>query len=228
MEPRLKTARRWVAVIVTARNKNDRDPCKPAWSWSRKGVLGGGGCVVIEVQEQILVQAAGFEQQRESLRVRPLRVRNSRILVALTFLGSAAAFGLSAWMTLVACSFLLPLHALTFDRLAAAAMMALGAWLMAVSYIFLWRQGWAMAYCSVFLDSFGVHFKLGGTRNSHPIFVPWNGIAAVHYKRVPKGPKFTVLSTDTSTVTFTSNCFYRPKKVAQLIAERAGLPLSRS
>jgi hypothetical protein len=181
---------------------------------------------VIDVQNQVLARTAGFEQQ-ESLRVRPFTVRNSRIMIALTFLGCALAFAVSVGMTLQAGSFLFPLRSTNLDRLAAASMMALGAWLMAMSYIFLWRQGWVMAYCSVRLDDIGAHFRLGGTKYCPEISLPWNAIAAVHHKRIPDGQKFTVLGTDTSTVTFTSNCFYRPKKVALLIADRAGLPLMR-
>ncbi len=182
---------------------------------------------MIQVQDQVLAQSAGFDQQRESLRVRPMLVRNSRILVGLTFLASAVALGLSICMTCVGCAYLFPLHALTFDRLAAASLLALGAWLMAMSYVFLLRQGRVLAFCSVLLDNFGVRFRLGGTRNSREVVLPWDGIAAVHHKRFPHGQKFTVLSTDTSTVTFTSNCFYRPRKVARLIADGAGLPVLR-
>jgi hypothetical protein len=49
----------------------------------------------------------------------------------------------------------------------------------------------------------------------------------VHYKRIENIQKFTILGSDTSIVTFTSNSFYRPKRVARLIAEHAGLPLVR-
>lgn len=96
-----------------------------------------------------------------------------------------------------------------------------------MSYVFLWRQGRVMAYCSVLLDNRGAHFKLDGTKDSKEIFLPWDGIAAVRHKRIPEAQKFTVLGTDTSAVTFTSYSFYRPKKVARLIAARAGLPLLR-
>ncbi len=57
--------------------------------------------------------------------------------------------------------------------------------------------------------------------------MPWNRIEAVHYKRISNAHKFTILGMDSSTVTFTSYSFYRPKRVARLIAERAGLPLVR-
>jgi hypothetical protein len=182
---------------------------------------------VIDVQEQTPAQPAQFEQQRDSARFRPLLVRNSRFLVGITVLASAVAFLLSIWMSWMACTYLFPLRSLTFDRFAAASLLSLGAWFMALSYVFLFRQGRILGYCSVLLDSIGVYFRLGGASNSREVFLPWHGIAAVHHKRIPEGQRFTVLGTDTSTVTFTSNCFYRPRKVARLIAERAGLPILR-
>lgn len=180
---------------------------------------------MIEVQDQIFAQAAGIRQQPDSLGARPMLVRNSRILIGLSFLGSAAALCVSLCMAVLACSSIFPLHAINFDRIAAAFLWTLFAWIMAMSQVFLWRQGRSMANCSVLLDNSGAHFKLEGRRDSREVFLPWNGIAAVHHKRIPDAQKFTILGADTSTVTFTSSNFYRPKRLARLIAARAGLPL---
>jgi hypothetical protein len=174
-----------------------------------------------------MAQAAGIGRQRERTGVRPTLVRNSRILIGLGFLGSAIAFVVSLSMAVLACSSIFAQHAMTADRIAAACLWALGAWIMAMSYVFLWRQGQVMTHCSVLLDSQGAHFKLGGKNDGREVFMPWDEIAAVHHKRIPTAQKFTVLGTDTSTVTFTSYNFYRPKKVARLIAAGAGLPLLR-
>ena len=130
-------------------------------------------------------------------------------------------------MAVLACSSIFPLHEINFDRIAAACLWAAGAWIMAMSQVFLWRQGRMMAHCWVLLDNSGAHFRLGGTNDEEEVFMPWNGIAAVHHKRIPNAEKFTVLGTDTRTVTFTSYSFYRPKKVARLIAARAGLTVLR-
>ena len=183
--------------------------------------------IVFETQDQALAQVAGIGQQRELIGVRPMLVRNSRILIGLTFLGSVASFCISLCLAVLACSSLFPLRAITFDRIAIAFLWALSAWIMAMSQVFLWRQGSLMANCSVLLDNCGVHFRLDGTRNSKEIFLPWNGIAAVRHTRIPNARKVTILGADTSTVTFTSYSFYRPRKVARLIAVRAGLPLLR-
>ena len=53
--------------------------------------------------------------------------------------------------------------ALNQDRFAAAALWVLGAWLMAMAQVYLWRQGKLMAHCSVLLDNHGAHFKLGNS-----------------------------------------------------------------
>jgi hypothetical protein len=182
---------------------------------------------VYEAQQQILAAGPGVSQQLHLVGERPMLLRNNPVLIFLTYLGSIAALLISLSMLFVALTTVFPLRAMTPDRFAAAALLVLGAWLMAMTQVFLWRQGNLMAYCSVLLDSFGAHFKLGNAADAKEVFMPWNGIEAVHYKRIQNGQKFTILGADTSTVTFTSYAFYRPKRVARIIAERAGLPLVR-
>ncbi len=182
---------------------------------------------MIEAQDFALARAAGMGRQQELSRVRPTLVRNGRILIGLIFLGSAASLVICLSMAALAISSIFPLHAINLEKAAAAFVWATGAWLMAASNVFLWRQGRLLAHCSVLLDNLGAHFKLGDRNDTEEVFMPWNGIAAVHYKNAPNARKFTILGTDTNTVTFTSHCFYRAKNVARLIAARAGLPLLR-
>jgi hypothetical protein len=180
---------------------------------------------VYEAQEPILAPGTGVSQHIDLPGARPTMLRNNRVLIFFTYLGSVASLIISLSMVFVALTNLFPLRAMNLDRFAAGTLWVLGAWLMAMSQVFLWRQGKLMAHCSVLLDSYGAHFKLGDTNDAKEVFMPWNGIEAVHYKRIPNAQKFIVLGTDTSTVTFTSHTFYRPKRVARVIAERAGLPL---
>ena len=182
---------------------------------------------MIEVQEQFLAQSQGMRQKVDLSGAHPILLRNNRILIFLSFLGSIVALGVALCMVLVSLTSIFPLSAMNLDRGAAAALGVLGAWLMAMAQVYLWRQGQLMAHCSVLLDNYGAHFRLGNTDDAREAFMPWNGIEAVHYKRIPNAQKFTILGTDSSTVTFTSYRFYRPKRVARLIAERAGLPLVR-
>lgn len=178
-----------------------------------------------EAHEQILAAGPGGSQQLHLVGARPTLLRNNRVLIFFTYVGSIAALLISLSMVFVALTTIFPLGAMNLDRFAASALWVLGAWLMAMSQLFLWRQAKLMAHCSVLLDSYGAHFKFGNTDDVKDEFMPWNGIEAVHFKRIQNAQKFTILGTDTSTVTFTSHAFYRPKRVARLIAERAGLPL---
>ncbi len=180
---------------------------------------------MIEVQEQFLSPSTGVRRPIHLVGEQPTLLRNNRVLIFLTFLGSIAALGVSLCMVVVALMSFLPFSALNPDRFAAGALWALGAWLMAMSQVYLWRQGNLMAQCSVLLDKRGAYFRLANTKGE--VFMPWNQIEAVRYKRIENAQKFTILGSDTSIVTFTSYSFYRPRRVARLIAEHAGLPLVR-
>jgi hypothetical protein len=182
---------------------------------------------VIEVQEQFLAPTSGVGRPIHFAGGQPTLLRNNRLLIFLTFLGSLVALGVALSMAVVALKYFFPLGALDQNRFAAGALWGFGAWLMAMSQVFLWRQGEVMSHCSVVLDARGAHFRVGNTANDKEVFMPWSRIEAVHYKRFENAQKFTILGTDSSTVTFTSFSFYRPKRVARLIAERAGLPLVR-
>jgi hypothetical protein len=182
---------------------------------------------VIEFHEQFLSPSTGVRRPIQLVGEQPMLLRNNRVLIFLTFLGSAAAFGISICMSIVALTCFFPFGALNLDRSAAGVLWGLGAWLMAMSLVYLWRQGKLMASCSVVLDPRGAYFRIANANNGKEVFMPWNGIEAVHYKRIENQQKFTILGSDTSIVTFTSYSFYRPKRVARMIAELAGLPLVR-
>lgn len=181
---------------------------------------------MIKVQEQVLSPSAGVRRPIHLVSQRPTLLRNNRVLIFLSYLGSLLALGVGLCMVGVAATYFFPFRALSLDRFAAGALFILGAWLMAMSQVYLWRQGNLMAGSSVLLDARGAHFMLGGASEGEDVFMPWNEIEAVHYKRLENGQKFTILGAD-STVTFTSYSFYRPLRVARIIARHAGLPLVR-
>lgn len=180
-----------------------------------------------EAQEHILAAGPRVSRQLHLVGEHPTLLRNNRVLIFLTYLGSLVALFISLCMIILMLTTIFPLSALNLDRFAAAALWLLGAWMTAMTQVFLWRQGNLMAHCSVLLDSFGAHFKLGNAENAREVFMPWNEIEVVHYKRIHNAQKFTILGADSSTVSFTSYAFYRPRRVARIIAERAGLPLVR-
>ena len=221
--PRAKSALRIELVSAVCTTRVQHQACFPR---RHEDAIVEEVCVD-EAQEQFLSPSTGVRRPIQWAGEQPTLLRNNRVLIFLTFLGGFAAFGVSLCMVVVAFMSFLPFGELSLDRFAAGALWLLGAWLMAMSQVFLWRQGHLMSGCSVLLDKRGAYFKLGSTADGKEVFMPWSGIEAVHYKRIGNAQKFTILGSDTSAVTFMSHSFYRPRRVARLIADRAGLPLVR-
>lgn len=182
-----------------------------------------------EVRESVFARAVGIDRHLMAIRIRPVVIRNSRILIGLALAGGVAAFPTSIGLGVMCCLniFTEPAGRNTLDRFAVAALCALGAWLMAATCVYLWRLGDIMAYCAVRLDSYGAHFRLDSVRDSKETFIAWEDISAVRYKHIAGEQKVTIQGTGDVSAVFTSNLFYRPRKIAQLIASRAGLPVMR-
>jgi hypothetical protein len=212
-----------IAFTAARTTKSTHEPASPAGHWTQfvEEVR------VIEVQEQVLSPSSGVRRPIQLTGRQPMLLRNNRGLIFLSFLGSVVALGVGLCMITVAATYFFPVRSLSLDRFAAGALFSFGAWLMAMSQVYLWRQGSLMASCSVLLDARGAHFNLGKTGKGKAVFMPWSEIEAVHYKRFENAQKFTILGADSTTVTFTSYSFYRPRRVARMIAEHAGLPLVR-
>ena len=171
--------------------------------------------------------AASDKASRELLRASPIVIRNSAILCCLALFGAAASLVTALYLAVMACLALVrALHAhLTADRLAACAVFVFGAWILAHATAVLWKLGWARAHCEVRLDGDGAHFKLNGKRNSKEIFMAWEEISAVHYKRIAGEPKATILGSGDRAVIVTPYSFSHPEKIANLVAAYAGQPM---
>jgi hypothetical protein len=92
----------------------------------------------------------------------------------------------------------------------------------------LWALGRAMAGYQVDLDGRGVKFSLGTKKKPAELFLAWDQIAAIKYRRTGNVQQCWVEGTDGSEATFSSYTFFRPKKVARMIAERAGLAIAKA
>jgi len=73
------------------------------------------------------------------------------------------------------------------------------------------------------LDARGVDLRLGTKKKPIEMFVAWDQLASVQQKRLGKIWQFTIAAKDGSWVSYTTNSFFRSKRVARTIAERAGL-----
>jgi hypothetical protein len=89
----------------------------------------------------------------------------------------------------------------------------------------LWRLGRDMEFYEVRFDADALRFRLGNEAQPVVYAFPWGEISAVRYKRVINVQYGSVDGADGSTVDWSSYSFFRPKKLARMIAERAGVQL---
>jgi hypothetical protein len=150
-------------------------------------------------------------------------LRNSRIVCWMTMGMGVISVGLGICMMLMVVSLLFPLSAISFMRVLAAAQWGLGGFLMCMMLPWVWKWGRRMLGMHVKLDGRGVDLNLGTKKKPVEMFVEWDQVASVEQERVGRIWKFTITAKDGSWASYTTNTFFRSKRVARMIAERAGL-----
>jgi hypothetical protein len=171
---------------------------------------------------------AGINAQIEINRATPVVLRNSKFLVGVTMSGGIFAAIYVVCMVLILFSLLFPLSDLNGARGWSAFKWSISAVAMGYMCPWLWNLGRAMAGYQVRLDSRGVDFNLGTKKNPSNLFLTWDQIAAIKHKRVGNVQQYFVQGTDGSEARFSSYTFFRPKKVARLIAARTGLTIQEA
>ena len=172
--------------------------------------------------------AAGIASHMAVERARPVVLHNSRIVCWLTMgLGICSMF-IGLCMELMVFSLLFPLTALSFLKVLAALQWGLGGLMMCLLCPWLWKWSSRMINFNVRLDERGVDFNLGTNKKPQELFMAWEHVVSVQQKRVGNAQEFTILGTDGSRATFSSYTFFRPRKVARMIAERAGLTVQKA
>ena len=71
-------------------------------------------------------------------------------------------------------------------------------------------------------------FNLGTKNKPSNLSLTWDQIAAIKHKRVGNAQQYFVQGTDGSEARFSSYTFFRPEKVARLIAARTGLTIQEA
>jgi hypothetical protein len=170
---------------------------------------------------------AGVDSQIEINRAQPMVLRNSRLLIGATLIMSLFAAVIAVCLMLLAMSLLFPPSDLTLDRGRSASLWVLYASVSGCSCPWLWSLGRAMAGYQVRMNSRGVEFNLGTKKKPSNLFLAWDQISAIKRRRVGNAQQYLVLGTDGSDATFSSYTFFRPKKVARLIAARTGLAIQK-
>jgi hypothetical protein len=171
---------------------------------------------------------AGINSPMAAERAQPVVLHNSRIVCWLTMGMGVCALFIGLCMMLMVVSFFIPLSALSFVRMLAAAQWGLGGLIMCLMCPWLWKWGWRMMSFNVKLDERGADFNLGTKKKPQELFMSWDQVASIQQKRVGNAQQFTILGTDGSRASFTSYTFFRPKKVARMVAERAGLTIQKA
>ena len=171
---------------------------------------------------------AGINSQIEVNRAHAVVLRNSRFLIGVTMSGSFFAAIMAVCMVLMVFSQLFPLVDLTGARGWSAFRWAISAFALGYMCVRLWSLGRAMADYQVRLDSQGVNFNLGSKKKPSDLFLAWDQVASIKQRRVGNVQQFIVEGTDGSEARFSSYTFFRPKKVARLIAARTGLAIQKA
>jgi hypothetical protein len=171
-----------------------------------------------------------LNSEMATLRAKPVVVRNSRLLLGLTFLGSFAAAFMALCMLVMAATIIFPggTSPWSFDKVWNAVAWGFGALFTGQGCPYLWKQGMAMVRCRAIMDEHGVDLRMGTKKKPADLFMAWEKVASIRQKRVGNAQEFTVTGSDGSFARFTSYTFFRPKKVARLIAQRTGLAIEKA
>ncbi len=168
---------------------------------------------------------AGITSEIENNRAIPMMLRNSRFGIGVTMIGSIVSVFFAVCMALMVFSVFSSGGGFSAGNLYNAFWWGLGALAFGSGCPWMWKLSLGMAVYKVMLDSRGVSFNLGTKKRPSDLFLAWDQIAAIKHKRVGNAQNYYVLGKDGSQAIFSSYTFFRPKKVARLIAERAGLAI---
>jgi len=171
---------------------------------------------------------AGTTSQLENNRAIPVVLHNNPFLVGLTMLMSILSAFFAVCMALMVVSILSSGGGFSAGNLYNVFWWGFGALAFGYGCPWLWKLSRGMAVYKVVLDSRGANFNLGTKKKPSDLFLAWDQIAAIKHKRVGNAQNYYVLGKDGSQAIFSSYTFFRPKKVARLIAERAGVAIQEA
>jgi hypothetical protein len=160
-------------------------------------------------------------------RATPVVWANSRLFIVVTMFGSIVCAFFSVCMVLMVFSIFSSSSGVS-GNLSNVFWWGFGALAFGYGCPRLWMLARAMSNYKVTMDVRGAMFNLGTKKRPSDLFLAWDQIAAIWQKRVGNAQQFYVQGRDGSEARFSSYTFFRPKKVARLIAERTGLPIQKA
>ncbi|MFZ0337394.1 MAG: hypothetical protein WAL45_05135 [Terracidiphilus sp.] len=171
--------------------------------------------------------SAGITSQIELNRAKPVVLHNSRFLCWVTISGSLFSAIMAVCMALMVFSILSTNGGLNAGNALSAAQWGFGALAFGYMCLWFWKLGRGMLNYRAEFDSRGVKFSLGTEKKPAELFLEWDQIAAIKCRRAFNVQQFWVQGSDGSEASFSSSTFFRPKKVARMIAERTGLSIQK-
>ena len=168
---------------------------------------------------------AGITSQIAMYRATPVAIHNSRLLIGFNMVCSILFGVFAVCMALMVFS----IYSSGGSRdLFSALRWGVAALAFGYACPRFWKLARAMAGYKATMDSRGVLFNLGTKKQPSDLFLAWDQIAAIRHKRVGNAQQYLVIGRDGSEARFSSYTFFRPKKVARLIAERTGLAIQEA
>jgi hypothetical protein len=168
----------------------------------------------------------GITSEIASKRATAVVLRNSRIGIAFTYIGSIVFAFFAICMALMVFS-VLSSGGLSAGNAYNAFWWGFGALACGYTCPRLWMLARRGTDYEVQMDGRGANFILGTKKQPSNLFLAWDQIAAIQRKRVGNAQQFTVFGKDGSQARYSSYTFFRPVKVARLIAERTGLQIQK-
>lgn len=163
----------------------------------------------------------------EAERAKCVVMHNNRVLVGVVFLGSFFAAFAAVCFALIGLDALLPMDSFHWDRSINALTWGVAALSTLTTCPWLWRMGRSMAYNEARLDQHGVSFRFGTKKKHDELQLEWDQITSIRYSRSGNNQVYRVTGEDGSEAKFTSYTFFRPKKLAKLIAARTGRAIEK-
>ena len=153
--------------------------------------------------------------------------RNNPLLIATVLLASVVGFLVAPCLAILCIATLFPLEGYTLERLFLVVSYLVASWFALNSGINLWRLGRGMVHQQATLYAEGLRFRQ--IPEKHPDnqeeFVAWDQIAAIRHRRMGHNQFYSVVTKDNRVLAFDALAFFRSRKLAEHISNRAGLSI---
>ncbi len=153
----------------------------------------------------------------------PIVFRNSRFLIGLMILGSLVAALFAIGFLLIPIGQWAQQPRFSISMLASAISWLVGAISIGFLCPWLWSLARKMRHYRVLITAEAAGFLLGSGKSPQVHTLTWSQIRAIQHKRIGNAQYYVVVAD--APVQFSSYTFFRPKKLARVLAQRIDKPI---